>query len=59
MKSRGLGGVMFWELDGDSISADLSLVHTARKTLASMLPLVNRRKYHKDSMNKIHADTKE
>jgi chitinase len=59
MKSRGLGGVMFWELDGDSISADLSLIHTAKKTLASMLPLINRRKYHKDSKNKIHADTKE
>lgn len=51
VRSRNLLGVMFWELDGDSMNTDLSLVHTARKTLNSMAS-GNTKKYHKSSKGK-------
>lgn len=33
VKTRNINGVMFWEIDGDSTNADLSLIKTAKKTL--------------------------
>ena len=44
MKARGLAGVMFWELDGDSLSPDLSLIHTAKKVLTSLPPKMKKMK---------------
>lgn len=51
VRSRNLMGVMFWELDGDSLNPDLSLIHTAKKNFATSLRK-NEKKMKKHSRGK-------